>query len=68
MSVEKGLSGNPQPELPVRHTLGSERNATDREPLWINVAPHGSVLQAPILALSPLSHRSSHLCPHLAFG
>jgi hypothetical protein len=31
--AEEGLSGNPQPELRVRYTLGSEINATDRAPL-----------------------------------
>jgi hypothetical protein len=66
--AEEGLSGNLQPEIPVRHTIGSEINATDREPLCINIAPHGGRLQALILAPPPLSHRLSHLRPHLAFG
>jgi hypothetical protein len=51
--AEGGLSGNLQPEIPVRHTIGSEINATDREPLCINIAPRGGRLQALILAPPP---------------
>jgi hypothetical protein len=64
----EGPSGHLQPEIPVRHTIGSEINAADREPLYINIAPRGGRLQALILAPPPVSHGSSHLRPQPAFG
>lgn len=33
ITVEKGLSGHPRPELSVRHTFGSKMHADHREPL-----------------------------------
>jgi hypothetical protein len=39
-SAEKGLSGHPKPELPVRHTIGSKMNVDHREPLITKIAPH----------------------------
>jgi hypothetical protein len=49
----EGPSGHLQPEIPVRHTFGWERNAADREPLCINIAPRGGRLQALLLAPPP---------------
>src|SRR5918992_1969399 len=59
MAGGRGPSGRLQPEPRVRHTLGWEMNAADREPLCTNIAPRGGRLQALLLAPPPVPHRSS---------
>jgi hypothetical protein len=46
--VEKGLSGNPKPELSVRHTLGSRADDACRRPLPTRIASCGGILQEPV--------------------